>query len=221
MQKLRRVLLVSLIAVLALAGAAGLGYLYWYQPTYDFFSTNDASVAGSFVRVAAPASGQVYDLRADAGTRVKTGDVLATIKVISASPSVSPMLAYVTSPIDGTLSVRNVSVGDTVAAGQSLASIVSLNQLWVVVNVDESRVNTVRIGQTADVQIGDVGRTFRGQVTDIGSATNNVISPSLSLTSSSDTIQKVPVKIVFDYTDARLVPGMGATVTIHTRGTTE
>ncbi len=219
MQKLRRVLLVSVIVVLVLLGAAGLGYLYWYQPTYNFFSSNDASVTGNLVRVAAPASGQIYDLLADAGTSVNKGDVLATIKVISTAPSGSPMLAYVTSPISGTLAVRNVNPGETVAAGQSLGSIVDLNQLWVVVNVDESRVAEVHSGQTADVQIGDVNQTFRGQVADMGAATNNVLAPSISLTSSSDTTQKVPVKIVFDYAGTQLVPGMGATVTIYTRAT--
>jgi multidrug resistance efflux pump len=215
-----RIRLVFLVAVIVALGVLGaLGYIFWYQPTYAFFSTSDASVTGSFIRVAAPASGQIHDLFADVGTSVKTDDVLATIEVISTAPSAPRLLAYVTSPVSGTFAVRNVSVGETIAAGQSVGSIVDLNQLWVVVNVDESRVDQVRAGQTADVQIGDVNRTFRGQVADIGSATNNVLSPSISLTNSSDTTQKVPVKIVFDYTGARLIPGMSASVTIYTSGT--
>jgi multidrug resistance efflux pump len=224
MQKFRQIFLVGVIVVLGLLGA--LGYRFWYQPTYDFFSTDDASVTGSFVRVAAPASGQISDLFADVGTGVKKGDVLATIKVISpvpsavsAGPSVPRMLARVTSPISGTVAVRNVSVGDTIAVGTSLVSIVDLNQLWVVVNVDETRVAEVHSGQAADVDIGDVNQVFRGTVGDIGSATKDVASPSISLNSTSDTTQKVPVKIVFDYAGARLVPGMSATVTIYTRET--
>ncbi len=217
MQKNRRGLILGVILILVLVGAAGLGYLYWYQPTYNYFSTSDASVTGTFVRVAAPASGQIYALPADQGTSVKTGDTLATIQVISAGTSVSRLLAYVTSPTSGTLAVRNVNVGETIAAGQSIGSIVNMSQLWVVANVDETRVNEVQLGQAADVTIGDVNRTFRGRVADIGSATNNVVSPSISLTSSSDTTQKVPVKIVFDYGEARLVPGMSAGVTIYTR----
>ncbi len=222
MKKLRLPFVVGGIVVLAVV--AFLAYRFWYQPTYDYFSTGDAQVTGSLVRVAAPASGQISDLYADVGTSVKKGDVLATIKVISAAPSavstgpsVPRVLARVTSPTDGAVAARNVSVGETIAAGTSLASIVDLSNLWVIVNVDESRVAEVRIGQTADVEIGDVNRTFQGKVTDIGSATTNVASPSISLTSSNDTTQKVPVKIVFDYTGARLVPGMSATVTIYTR----
>ncbi len=216
MNKSRRGFMVGVIVLLVLVGAAGLGYLYWYQPTYDFFSTTDASVTGSLVRVAAPASGQIYDLHADQGTSVKEDDVLATIQVVSPAPAGSRLLAYVTSPISGTVAVRNVNVGETIATGQSIASVVDLSHLWVVVNVEETRVDEVHVGQTADVQIGDVHHTFRGKVADIGSATNNVLSPSISLTNSGDTIQKVPVKITFDYGGVRLVPGMSATVTIYT-----
>lgn len=225
MRNQRRIIFIALLVV-GLVGLGFLGYRFWYQPTFEFFSTGDASVTGSFVRVAAPASGQITELAADVGTSVKKGDVLATIKVVSAAPSaaaagpsVPRLLARVTSPINGTVAVKNVSVGETIAAGQSLASLVDLSQLWVVVNVDESRVAEVRIGQTADVEIGDVNRTFRGKVAEVGSATTNVASPSISLNTSSDTTQKVPVKIVFDYAGARLVPGMSATVTIYTRET--
>lgn len=226
MKKFRLVFLLGGIVVVALLVV--LGYRYWYQPTFVFFSTDDASVTGSFVRVAAPASGQINDLNVDAGTSVNKGDVLATIKVISAAPSavsagpsVPRLLTRVTSPISGTVAVRNVNVGETVAAGTSLVSIVDLTQLWVVVNVEESRVAEVHVGQSADVEVSDVNRTFRGKVVDIGSATTNVASPSLSLTSSNDTNQKVPVKILFDYSGARLVPGMSASVTIYTHGTSE
>lgn len=226
MGKSRPIFIVILLVVLGLVAA--LGYRFWYQPTYEFFSTGDAKVSGSFVRVAAPASGQISDLYIDVGATVKKGDVLATIKVISAAPSaiaagpsVPRVLTRVTSPITGTVSVRNVSAGETIAAGQTVASIVDLQQLWVVVNVDESRVAEVHSGQAADVEIGDVNRTFRGKVTDIGSATNDVAAPTLSLNSSSDATQKVPVKIVFDYAGARLVPGMSANVTIYTRGSSQ
>ncbi len=222
MRKQRRVILFASLVVVLVAIAV-LGYRFWYQPTYEFFSTGDAEVTGSLVRVAAPASGQVSDLYADVGTTVKKGDVLATIKVISAAPSavaagpsVPRVLTRVTSPTDGTLATRNVNVGETIAAGTSIASIVDLSHLWVVVNVDESRVAEVRIGQAADVNIGDVNQTFRGKVTDIGSATTNVASPTISLSNSTDTTQKVPVKIAFDYGSARLVPGMSAAVIIYT-----
>lgn len=221
----RRVIIIGVLIVV-LGILTVLGYRYWYQPTNEFFNTDDATVSGSMIRVAAPASGQINDLFIDVGKPVKKGDVLTTIKVVatspvvSSAPSVSRVLANVTSPISGTIAAKNVNVGDTIAAGQSIASVVSLDQLWVTANVDESRTPEIRIGQTADVQINAVGQTFRGQVTEIGSATTDLTAPTtLGLNSSSDSTKKVPVKIVFEYSGYRLVPGMSATVTIFTHGT--
>jgi multidrug resistance efflux pump len=227
MKNQRRVpFLAGLVVVLALVAASG--YRFWYQPTYDFFITDDARVTGSLVRVAAPGSGQIVDLFFDVGSKVDNGTVLTTIKVVSpasnvaagasAAPVVPRVLARVTSPVSGTVALRNVSVGDTIAAGQPVATIVDLDQLWVVVNVDENRAAEIRSGQPADVAIGDVNRTFHGQVAQVGSATTVVTSPpTMGVSSSPDDTQKVPVKIVFEYTGAHLVPGMAATVTIYTR----
>jgi multidrug resistance efflux pump len=220
----RRIIFIAVL-IIVLGLLAALGYVYWYQPTYTYYSTDQASVTGSLVNVAAPATGQIGDLYFDVGTYAQKGDVLATIKVInpaasvvSTGPSVPRVLAHITSPVSGTVAARNVSVGNTVVAGQPIATLVNLNQLWVIVNVDEARLAEIKPGQVADVQISDENQTFRGKVTDIGSATNDLLTTVLSLT-SSDSTKRVPVKIVFDYSGYRLVPGMSATVTIYTRGT--
>ncbi len=217
----RRIIFIAvLIVVLGLLAA--LGYNYWYQPTYTYYNTDQASVTGSLVNVAAPASGQISDLYFDVGTNAQKGDVLATIKVVnpaasvvSAGPAVSRVLAHVTSPVSGTVAARNVSVGNTVVAGQSMATLVNLSQLWVVVNVDEARLAEIKPGQVADVRIGVANQTFRGKVTDIGSATNDLLTTSLSL-GTTDSTKRVPVKVLFDYSGYRLTPGMSATVTIYT-----
>jgi multidrug resistance efflux pump len=225
MPKQRRVILVAALIV-GLAIVAALSYRFGYQPTVEFVNTDDASVTGSLVRIAAPASGQINDLYIDVGKSVKKDDVLATLKVvwtapsIASAPSVPRILARVTSPISGTIASRNVSVGDTIAAGQVIATIVNLGQLWVVVNVDETRAAEIRVGQTADIAIGAVGQTFRGKVAEIGSATTDQTATSaINLNTSSDTTKKVPVKIAFDYSSYRLVPGMSANVTVYTHAT--
>ncbi len=213
--------------IIFLGVLAALGYRYWYQPTYDFYNTDNANVTGALVLVAAPGSGQVVDVPVDVGSTVKKGDTLATIKVVSpapsgvsAAPAISRVLARVTSPVDGTVAVQNANAGNTIAAGQPLATIVDVSKLWVVVNADEARVDDIRPGMTADVEIPAVNQTFRGQVVEIGSATTDVtVPPSIGLASSSDTTKRVPVKITFDYSGVRLASGMSATVTIYTRAT--
>ena len=223
MRTQRRVIFISGL-IIFLGAMLALGYRYWYQPTYDYYTTDQASVAGSIVRVAAPASGQINDLYFDVGSAVKKDDVLATIKVVSpapvasAGPAVPRVLARITSPISGTVAARNVSIGDTIGAGQPIATIVDLNHLWVVVNADEARVEEIHPGDVADVALTATNQTFRGKVTEIGSATTDVTTPaSLGGFGSSDSTKRVPVTIVFDYSGYRLVPGMSATVTIYTR----
>jgi multidrug resistance efflux pump len=223
----RIVFIAGLIVVLGLF--AELGYRYWYQPTYDFVNTDDAQVTGSFVQIAAPASGQIDALYFDVGSSVKKDAALASIKVVApvasaaSGPSVPRILAQVNSPVGGTVAVRNVNVGDTVAAGQPIAKVVDLNQLWVIANVDEDRAMSIRVGQTVDIAISAEDQTFQGQVAEIGSATTEATTaPSVvGLPSSSDSTKKVSVKIVFDFAGARHVPGMSATVTIYTVGAPE
>ncbi|HEX7593429.1 MAG TPA: hypothetical protein VF429_04585, partial [Anaerolineae bacterium] len=97
----RRIVFIAVI-IIVLGLLAALGYVYWYQPTYAYYNTDQASVTGSLVNVAAPASGQISDLYFDVGTNAQKGDVLVTIKVInpaasvvSAGPAVSRVLARV------------------------------------------------------------------------------------------------------------------------------
>ena len=224
MQNKRRVILISvLIVVLGLV--AVLGYRYWYQPTYDFVNIDDATVSGSLVRVVAPAAGQISDVFFDVGTSVKQNDALATVKVVSAAPSISTapsvsrVLARVSSPINGTVASRSVNVGDTVVPGQAVATIVNLNSLWVTANVEETRAKEIRPGLAVDVAIHAVGKTFRGTIREIGSATTDMTtgSSAISFGSSSDTTKKVAVKIAFDYTGYQPVPGMTANIVIYTR----
>ncbi|MCL4395607.1 MAG: efflux RND transporter periplasmic adaptor subunit [Chloroflexi bacterium] len=224
MKNIRSILPLALIVV-AIALLAALGYRYWYQPTYDWFSSDDAQVAGALVRIAAPAFGQIDSVAFDVGSSVRRDQVIATVQVAAplasnaAGPFVPRVLARVTSPLTGTVAVRDVSAGDTVAAGQPIATIVDLSALWVVVNVDEDRIAGIRPGQPADVLVSATSQPLRGRVAQIGSATTEETAPNSSLIgTTSDATKKVPVKIEFASEGERLVPGMSATVTIYTNG---
>ena len=211
----RRVIGIAvLIVVLGLF--AGLGFRYWYQPTYDFVEIDDAQVTGDLTQVAAPASGQVKSLTVDVGDSVKANDVIATIQVIApgpsaavAGPSISRLLTRVTTPVGGRIAARTASVGDTVVAGQPLVTIAGLTKVWVVADVDEARINEVAPNQSVDVNVTALNQTFHGTVVDIGSATTEVANPaSISAFGTSDTTKKVPVRIAVDWKNAQALPGM-------------
>ena len=224
MKSTRRLIGIAiLLAVILVAGV--LAYRFWYQPTYDYVEVTDAQVTGDLTQVASPASGQVMDLFFAEGDTVNAGDTIATIKVVSAAPStiatvpsIPRLLARVTSPVTGRIAARPVSLGDTVAPGQVLMSIVDLNSLWIEADVDEARIGQVARGQPVDISIEALGRPLKGQVAEIGSATTEITSPGVASFGTSDSTKKIPVRIQVDWgavDGVSPVPGMTADVVIH------
>ncbi len=221
----RRVIGISIL-IIVIGLFAALGFRYWYQPTYDFVEIDDAQVTGDLTQVAAPASGQIQDLTVDVGDTVKVNDAIGTIQVVAvapsasiAGPSISRLLARVTAPISGRVAARSASVGDTVAAGQPLVTIASLDNVWVVADVDEARINQVALNDSVDVNVGALGQTFRGHIVDIGSATTEVANPaSASAFGTSDSTKKVPVRIAVDWNNAQALPGMTVDAVIYIKG---
>ena len=51
------------------------------------------------------------------------------------------------SPVTGYIAERNVQVGQTVSAGQTLMSVIPLDQMWVNANFKETQLNGVSLGQ--------------------------------------------------------------------------
>ncbi len=221
---MRRIVAIAL-GLVALSVLVGLMYRYWYQPTYDFVETDDALVTGNLARVGAPANGRIDQLFVNVGDTLNENDVIATIQVVSAAPgasvsgpTISRILARVTSPVSGKVAARWVNTGDSVAAGQVLFTISELNNLWVIANVDQLRVNLLSPGQPADVKAGAPGQTFVGKVVQVGSATTEVISPpAIGGLTSSDSTKKIPVRVAVDWKGAAVVPGMTVEVTIRIR----
>ena len=82
-----------------------------------------------------------------------------------------------TSPIDGLVTRRNIDEGETVVvgtmnnAGTVLLTIADMSVIQAEVEVDETDVPAVFIGQSAEVSIDAIpDRTFRGHVTEIGNS---------------------------------------------------
>src|SRR4030095_4350026 len=63
--------------------------------------------------------------------------------------------AALPAPVDGYVAKRTVQLGQRVAAGASMMSIIPLNQVWVDANFKEMQLRKIRIGQPAKL-IADV-----------------------------------------------------------------
>ncbi|HEY4085143.1 MAG TPA: HlyD family secretion protein [Bryobacteraceae bacterium] len=131
--------------------------------------------------------------------------------------------AVLRAPIAGIVSQRNMEVGQTVAKGQPLVSIVPLNDLWVTANFKESQLKNMRPGQQVDIDVDAYGKTYKGHVESIAAATGarfSLLPPENSTGNYVKVVQRVPVRIFFEPnqdTEHRLRPGLSVTPTVLTK----
>jgi multidrug resistance efflux pump len=112
-------------------------------------------------------------------------------------------------PIDGVVDVRAARAGEFVAAGQPVVTLVNPDDLWVRVDVEESYVDRVRLGDRMTVRLPS-GEEREGTVTyrgvDAGYATQRDVSRT------KRDIRTFEVRLRCDNADRRLAVGMTAYV---------
>jgi len=92
---------------------------------------------------------------------------------------------------------KQATVGEFSTAGSTLAIIVDPNQLYISANIEETKLENVRIGQQVDISIDQFdGRVFYGEVASIGKVANSAFSllPSSSGGTFTKVVQTVPIK---------------------------
>ncbi len=104
------------------------------------------------------------------------------------------------SPIDGIVTRRNIQEGETAVigtmnnAGTVLLTLADMSVIQAEVEVDETNIPNVSIGQPAKITIDALpDRTFKGHVSEIG---NSPIQSSSGTASSSQTTQATNFKVV-------------------------
>jgi len=112
-------------------------------------------------------------------------------------------------PIDGVVDVRAARAGEYVAAGQPVLTLVNPDDLWVRVDVEESYVDRVRLGDRMTIRLPS-GREREGTVVyrgvDAGYATQRDVSRT------KRDIRTFELRLRSDNADRRLAVGMTAYV---------
>ena len=129
--------------------------------------------------------------------------------------------ASVTAPIAGLVSRKNVEPGQFIQAGQTLLSVASDTDVWVVANFKETQMAHMRPGQEVEFEADNYrGYVFRGRVDSISAATGArfaLLPPDNSTGNFVKVTQRVPVKIVLAQApdaDHPLRPGMSVDATV-------
>ena len=108
--------------------------------------------------------------------------------------------AALPAPVDGHVAKRSVQLGQRVAAGAPLMSIVPLDQVWVDANFKESQLQKLRIGQPATLTADVYGKKadYHGTVIGLGAGTGAAFSllPAQNATGNwIKIVQRVPARI--------------------------
>lgn len=108
----------------------------------------------------------------------------------------------VLAPSDGYVTRKSVEVGNQVAAGQPLMSVVPLDDVWIVANYKETQLENVKPGQKVSIKVDMYpGRTFAGRVDSIMAGTGSVFSlfpPENATGNYVKVVQRIPLKIRLD-----------------------
>ncbi|HZE09337.1 MAG TPA: HlyD family secretion protein [Gemmatimonadaceae bacterium] len=147
-------------------------------------------------RQAAAAGGTVNT--AEAGVRVANARTLAAR---AAAENAQLQLDYtrITAPASGEVSRKQVEVGQLVAPGQPLLSIVADTGVWVTANFKETQLAKIRPGQPVDFDVDAYGGCVGyGKVASVSGATGAkfaLLPPDNATGNFTKVVQRVPVRI--------------------------
>ncbi|HEV7634579.1 MAG TPA: HlyD family secretion protein [Bradyrhizobium sp.] len=130
----------------------------------------------------------------------------------------------ITAPVDGTVGVRTLRVGEYVQAGTQLMAIAPLQAVFIVANYKETQLTDVHPGQGVAIHIDTFpGTSVHGHVDSLAPASGQefaLLPPDNATGNFTKVVQRIPVKIEIDKNEpllGRLRPGMSVEPTIDTR----
>jgi RND family efflux transporter MFP subunit len=114
---------------------------------------------------------------------------------------INAQFAYsnITAPFNGTITGKNVKVGDMANPGMPLISIETPGDFEVMAMVPETEISEIKTGTTVQVLVKSINQTIKGIVSEVS-------------TSAKNTGGQFLVKIDLDKTDANILSGMFTTV---------
>jgi len=111
--------------------------------------------------------------------------------------------AALPAPVDGYVAKRTVQLGQRVAAGAPMMSIIPLKEVWVEANFKEVQLRKIRIGQPVRLTADLYGKKveYHGTVAGLGAGTGAAFAllPAQNATGNwIKVVQRVPVRVALD-----------------------
>jgi len=104
-------------------------------------------------------------------------------------------------PVTGIVGKKTVEIGENVSLGESLMSVVPLEDLWVTANFKETQLKKMRPGQRVVFSVDADDHEYHGHVTGVGGATGSrfsLLPPENATGNYVKVVQRIPVRIDLD-----------------------
>lgn len=160
------------------------------------------------------------------GTDIATAPDVAASRARLAAARLGLTRTVIRAQIDGVVTNRQVQVGQRIAAGAPIMTLVPVSSAYVDANFKESQLRGVKPGQrvelTSDYYGGSV--VFHGRVVGFSGGTGAAFAliPAQNATGNwVKVVQRLPTRIALDPNELRMHPlrvGLSMTATIDTRG---
>ena len=177
-----------------LAGT-GAGSEQQRQQASSVYNTQEAQLAAAIAAVES-ADLQTDVLKADLQAAHATLDA-DNAAVAQAALNLS--YATITAPLDGMVDALGVQVGDYVSPGQTLMTVVPLNQLYILANYRETALAHVWPGQKVKIHVDAYNIDLKGIVAQLPPTTGALYSPIPPANASGNftkIVQRLPVKVM-------------------------
>ena len=213
--KINRKVLIPIVIVVVIVIAGGVGGYLLYN-NYNYYSTDDAQVAGNIVNIEAMGTGTLNSLTVKVGDFVRYNQIIGSVQIQG-----SYATEFLKVQFPGAIVQVPATVGQTVGPGIVIAQEVDPSTIKVTAYVDESAINNIALGQLVDIHVDAYGgASLTGHVNQIVGAAASQFSllPTEDNASGNFTkvSQRIPVNIQLDSDPGlMLLPGMSAEVTIH------
>jgi hypothetical protein len=180
--------------VLLLGVGVALGYLYYQaQP---LVVEADGRIHAPDGRIVSPLNGRIRYLALREGDDIVEEQIVAWVE--------DPMLDLtlpVRAPISGRVTRRPVREGENVIQGEVLANVHRLERLEAVLEVEETGVAHVLVGQRVELRLGSLAETFEGYVSEVA---YEPMPPEPGVSERVRRVRKYAVKVALPDYDPRL-----------------
>lgn len=103
--------------------------------------------------------------------------------------------------VSGVVGHKTVELGHRIQPGQSLLTVVPLDDIWITANFKETQLRRMRPGQSVTVHVDTFGRDYKGTVEDMAGASGPLFSlfpPENASGNYVKVVQRFPIRIHID-----------------------